>query len=56
MPFITANTAIAHTTNKQPIHKDCSFQHPLAPFMCISNFLLDDFRPENGSTEFWLGA
>lgn len=30
--------------------------HPMAPFMAISNFLLDDFKPENGSTEFWLGS
>lgn len=48
MPFITANTAIARTTQKQPIHKDCSFSAPSAPFMCISNFLLDDFLPSNG--------
>lgn len=56
MPFITANTAIAHTTERQPIHKDSSFVHPSAPFMAISNFLLSDFKPENGSTEFWLGS
>ncbi|KAL8287084.1 hypothetical protein RQP46_004090 [Phenoliferia psychrophenolica] len=50
MPFITANTAIKRTTEKQPIHKDTSFVHPSAPFMAISNFLLSDFKPENGST------
>ncbi|KAM0754797.1 hypothetical protein T439DRAFT_377223 [Meredithblackwellia eburnea MCA 4105] len=56
MPFITANTAIKKTTQAQPIHKDTSFVHPCAPFMMIANFLLSDFMPENGSTEFWLGS
>ncbi|KAI5481710.1 hypothetical protein MNV49_002936 [Pseudohyphozyma bogoriensis] len=56
MPFITANVAIAHTTERQPVHKDASFIHPTAPFMGIFNFLLSDFTPENGSTEFWLGS
>ncbi|GAA6011378.1 hypothetical protein JCM10207_008319 [Rhodosporidiobolus poonsookiae] len=56
MSFITANTAIANTTDEQPRHKDTSFVHPHAPFIAISNFLLDDFKPENGSTEFWLGS
>ncbi|GAA6037273.1 hypothetical protein JCM8097_008656 [Rhodosporidiobolus ruineniae] len=56
LAFITANTALANTTERQPVHKDCSFQHPLASFIAISNFLLSDFTPENGSTEFWLGS
>ena len=51
MPFITANTALANTTERQPVHKDCAFVHPAAPFMIIANFLLSDFTPENGSTE-----
>ncbi|GAA6055388.1 hypothetical protein JCM3770_001084 [Rhodotorula araucariae] len=56
LSFITANTAIANTKQRQPVHKDCSFVHPQAPFIAISNFLLDDFTPSNGSTEFWLGS
>lgn len=56
MPFITANVALANTTQKQPIHKDCSFVHPSAPFIAIANFLLSEFTPNNGSTEFWLGS
>lgn len=54
--LIRARRAIARTTEAQPVHKDCSFMHPSAPFMMIANFLLSDFTPENGSTEFWLGS
>jgi hypothetical protein len=56
--FITGNNALAGTGGmRQPVHKDISFRiHPTAPFYVIANILMDDFSPENGSTEFWLGS
>ncbi|KAM0746245.1 hypothetical protein T439DRAFT_329969 [Meredithblackwellia eburnea MCA 4105] len=56
MAFLTANTALANTTDRQPVHKDASFVSPAAPYTAVVNFLLSDFKPSNGSTEFWLGS
>ncbi|CAG9938664.1 unnamed protein product [Clonostachys rosea f. rosea IK726] len=55
--WLTANTALANTGGqRQPVHKDGSFDHPLFPFYFIANIPLCDFSAENGSTEFWLGS
>ncbi|KAL1735368.1 hypothetical protein EV714DRAFT_244288 [Schizophyllum commune] len=56
LPFITANVACANTTERQPVHKDASYRHPEARWGMVANFLLSDFVPANGSTEFWLGT
>lgn len=54
--FITGNNANKQTTDRQAVHKDSSFIHPLAPSIIIANFPLCEFSPENGSTEMWLGS
>ncbi|KAF9046812.1 hypothetical protein BDZ89DRAFT_1058283 [Hymenopellis radicata] len=54
--FITGNNANKLTTERQTVHKDSAFIHPLAPSMIIANFPLSDFSAANGSTEFWLGS
>ncbi|KAM0750036.1 hypothetical protein T439DRAFT_381558 [Meredithblackwellia eburnea MCA 4105] len=56
LAFITANAALSNTHDRQPVHKDAPFHHPLAPYSLNTNFPLMDFTPENGSTEFWLGT
>ncbi|TRM62588.1 hypothetical protein BD626DRAFT_548456 [Schizophyllum amplum] len=55
-PFCTANVACAETGVRQPVHKDASYRHPEARWGMVANFLLSDFVPANGSTEFWLGT
>ncbi|KAH7304514.1 phytanoyl-dioxygenase family protein [Stachybotrys elegans] len=55
--WMTANTALANTGGqRQPVHKDSVFDHPLYPYYFITNIPLCDFSIENGSTEFWLGS
>ncbi|KAK0444101.1 hypothetical protein EV421DRAFT_1735376 [Armillaria borealis] len=54
--FITGNNANKQTTDRQAVHKDSPFIHPLAPSIIIANFPLCEFSPENGSTEMWLGS
>ncbi|GAA6015680.1 hypothetical protein JCM10207_008170 [Rhodosporidiobolus poonsookiae] len=56
LTLLTANCAIANTTDRQPVHKDSPWLHPNAPYMLNTNLALADFTPENGSTEFWLGS
>ncbi|GAA5993724.1 hypothetical protein JCM11641_003021 [Rhodosporidiobolus odoratus] len=56
LSILTANCAIANTTERQPVHKDAPWLHPNAPYMLNTNLALSDFTPENGSTEFWLGS
>ncbi|TPX12312.1 uncharacterized protein E0L32_006959 [Thyridium curvatum] len=42
--WLTANTALAHTGGmRQPVHKDCNFDHPLFPYIFIANIPLCDF-------------
>ncbi|GAA5912034.1 hypothetical protein JCM6882_002012 [Rhodosporidiobolus microsporus] len=56
LTLLTANCALANTTERQPVHKDAPWLHPNAPYMLNTNLALSDFTPENGSTEFWLGS
>ncbi|BGP13191.1 hypothetical protein JCM10213_000229 [Rhodosporidiobolus nylandii] len=56
LTLLTANCAIANTTERQPVHKDAPWLHPNAPYMLNTNLALGEFTPENGSTEFWLGS
>ncbi|GAA5826238.1 hypothetical protein JCM11251_007221 [Rhodosporidiobolus azoricus] len=56
LTLLTANCALANTTERQPVHKDGPWLHPNAPYMLNTNLALSDFTPENGSTEFWLGS
>ncbi|GAA5877551.1 hypothetical protein JCM1840_005840 [Sporobolomyces johnsonii] len=56
LSLITANCALPHTTERQAVHKDAPWFHPNAPYGLNTNFMLDDFTPSNGSTEFWLGS
>ena len=41
---------------RQPVHSDADFVHPDHPFALVVNVPLIDMRPENGSTEIWLGT
>ncbi|OAL26836.1 hypothetical protein AYO22_04003 [Fonsecaea multimorphosa] len=41
---------------RQPVHSDADFAHPDHPFALVVNVPLIDMRPENGSTEVWLGT
>ena len=41
---------------RQPVHSDADFEHPLHPFALVVNVPLVSITPENGSTEIWLGT
>jgi ectoine hydroxylase-related dioxygenase (phytanoyl-CoA dioxygenase family) len=41
---------------RQPVHSDADFKHPSHPFALVVNVPLVTMRPENGSTEVWLGT
>lgn len=41
---------------RQPVHSDADFAHPDHPFALVVNVPLIDMKPENGSTEVWLGT
>ena len=41
---------------RQPVHSDADFTHPSHPFALVVNVPLVTMRPENGSTEVWLGT
>ncbi|EGU12816.1 hypothetical protein RTG_00834 [Rhodotorula toruloides ATCC 204091] len=54
--LLTANVAMPHTQDRQRVHKDLPWIHPLAPFIVNLNLLLCDFNEHTGSTEFWCGS
>lgn len=41
---------------RQPVHSDADFAHPSHPFALVTNVPLVETRPDNGSTELWLGT
>ena len=41
---------------RQPVHSDADFKHPSHPFALVVNVPLVTMKPENGSTEVWLGT
>ena len=41
---------------RQPVHSDADFKHPSHAFALVVNVALVEMRPENGSTEIWLGT
>ncbi|KAG9775406.1 hypothetical protein KCU88_g5106, partial [Aureobasidium melanogenum] len=41
---------------RQPVHSDADFAHPGHPFALVVNVPLIDMKPENESTEVWLGT
>jgi hypothetical protein len=41
--LITANCALANTTDRQPVHKDAPWLHPNCPYMLNTNLALSDF-------------
>ncbi|KAF8579387.1 hypothetical protein K439DRAFT_1359683 [Ramaria rubella] len=55
MTFHSANTALK-ATEGQPVHTDADFAHPKIPFALVVNTGLVDMKPQNGSTEVWLGT
>ncbi|KAI1497263.1 hypothetical protein F5X99DRAFT_29263 [Biscogniauxia marginata] len=58
--FCSANSAMpplpGATPARQPVHSDADFAHPAHPFALVVNVPLIDMRPDNGSTEVWLGT
>ncbi|GAA6042457.1 hypothetical protein JCM8097_008466 [Rhodosporidiobolus ruineniae] len=57
MSFILGNTAVQDEAGLgQPVHSDGDWDHPKIPFACVVNVGLVDMKPENGSTELWLGT
>jgi ectoine hydroxylase-related dioxygenase (phytanoyl-CoA dioxygenase family) len=55
MTFLSGNTALK-STQSQPVHCDADFDHPQIPFALVVNVPLVTMKPENGSTEIWLGT
>jgi ectoine hydroxylase-related dioxygenase (phytanoyl-CoA dioxygenase family) len=41
---------------RQPVHSDADFRHPSHCFALVVNVPLVTMRPDNGSTEVWLGT
>ncbi|KAM0326315.1 hypothetical protein ACHAQA_006915 [Verticillium albo-atrum] len=58
--FCSANSAMpplpGASPQRQPVHSDADFAHPSHPFALVVNIPLVTMRPENGSTELWLGT
>ncbi len=59
--FYSGNTAMPHSTSRQPVHADSGQlwpglkeAHP--PYALVVNVLPVDVSPENGSTEVWPGT
>ena len=57
---MSGNTALPPTpespAQSQPTHSDADFDHPDCPFALVINVALVEMKPENGSTEVWLGS
>ncbi|KAL2433475.1 hypothetical protein ABEF95_003238 [Exophiala dermatitidis] len=60
LAFCSGNSAMPPTLGsepqRQPVHSDADFAHPDHPFALVVNVPLIDMKPENGSTEVWLGT
>ncbi|GAA5991732.1 hypothetical protein JCM11641_004846 [Rhodosporidiobolus odoratus] len=57
LAFLSGNTAVTDLESEgQPVHSDADFTHPEIPFACVINVGLVEMKPENGSTECWLGT
>lgn len=58
--FCSANSAMppipGGSPQRQPVHSDADFAHPPHPFALVTNIPLVETRPDNGSTELWLGT
>lgn len=58
--FCSANSAMPPIPGadgqRQPVHSDADFEHPTHPFALVTNVPLVETRPDNGSTELWLGT
>lgn len=58
--FMSGNSAMPPTPEaapqRQPVHSDADFSHPSHPFALVVNVPLVTMKPENGSTEVWLGT
>ncbi|KAI1745756.1 hypothetical protein F4680DRAFT_112492 [Xylaria scruposa] len=51
------NTAIqTNPAERQPVHSDIEFPHPMSPFSFVVNIPLIDMTERNGATEVWLGS
>ncbi|BEI80790.1 hypothetical protein CcaverHIS002_0113190 [Cutaneotrichosporon cavernicola] len=55
MSFLSSNVAVK-ADQGQPVHSDADFDYPSIPFAAVVNVGLVDMRPENGSTQLWLGT
>lgn len=60
LTFCSGNTAMPPAPDappqRQPVHSDADFAHPSHAFALVVNVPLVAMRPENGSTEVWLGT
>lgn len=60
LTFCSGNSAMplraGSAPERQPVHTDADFAHPDHAFALVVNVPLIDMRPENGSTEVWLGT
>lgn len=60
LSFLSGNTALPPTPDvppqSQPTHSDADIDHPNCPFALVVNVGLVEMKPENGSTEIWLGT
>ncbi|KIW55481.1 hypothetical protein PV05_04220 [Exophiala xenobiotica] len=60
LTFCSGNSAMPPTKDsppqRQPVHSDADFAHPDHPFALVVNVPLIDMKPDNGSTEVWLGT
>ncbi len=60
LTFCSGNSAMppiaGSPPQRQPVHSDADFAHPDHPFALVVNVPLIDMKPENGSTEIWLGT
>jgi len=58
--FCSANAAMpplpGTSPQRQPVHSDADFAHPVHPFALVVNVPLVTMTPQNGSTEIWLGT
>ncbi|KAI1313351.1 hypothetical protein F5Y03DRAFT_338738 [Xylaria venustula] len=55
--YACGNTALQTSpANRQPVHSDIEFPHPMFPFSFVVNIPLVDMDECNGATEVWLGS
>lgn len=53
--WMFGNTAVK-SQKRQPVHADIKWDYYDFPTGIVSNVMLQDVSPENGSTEIWLGS